>query len=73
MRLGRRVEVCGILFRAGEMSTLLSREFDQPGGMVLRSRKQEQSFAMDGKRVYVDYWTGPKREISQKHGRPAGD
>jgi hypothetical protein len=43
---------------------LLSREFEEP---VLRSRKQEQSFAMDVKRVYVVI--GP----AEKYGRPAGD
>ena len=72
MRLGRRVEVCGILFRAGEMSTLLSREFDQPGGMVLRSRKQEQSFAMDGKRCTL-LLDRPQNGNFKKYGRPAGD
>jgi len=67
-----RVEVCGILFRAGEMSN----DVHSPTGKTSRygsTVKKRERFAMHGKRVYVVSGRAPKEKFSRKYGKPAGD
>ena len=67
-----RVEVCGILFGAGEMSNDVHSATGKTSRYGSTVKKREQSFAMHGKRVYVVSGRAPKEEILTKIRQACG-